>query len=125
MWCSGVGLSGTDEQLVPADHSLPHVHLVKPDVGFTYQGFLHELPSIRHQEKLGMHEKDKENLSVSYLYVLCQLKKCMLFSMIINSCKQIVTSISISLKFNAFYRPGNFRAHMSYLQPKKQLLTTL
>lgn len=52
VWCSGVGLSGADKQLVPADNSFPHVHLIQPDVGFPYQRLLHELASIGHQEKL-------------------------------------------------------------------------
>lgn len=46
VWSSGVGLSGADKQLVPADHSLPHVHLIKPDVSFPDQGLLHKLPPV-------------------------------------------------------------------------------
>ena len=68
VWCSGVGLSGADEQLVPADHSLPHVHLIQPDVGFSYQGLLHELASVGHQEQLkSTLEKDTDS---SFAYIL-------------------------------------------------------
>lgn len=70
VWSSGVGLSGADEQLVPADHSLPHVHLVEPDVGFPYQGLLHELSSIRHQEKLEVRWSEKKNTDLLVCYCL-------------------------------------------------------
>lgn len=70
--CSGVGLSGADKELVPADHSLPHVHLIQPDVGFPYQGLLHELASIGHQEKLEIDWREKQlshGLFICYLVV--------------------------------------------------------
>lgn len=52
-WCSsGLGVRRTGHQLVPAHCSLPHVHFVQPDVGFTDQRLLHELSSIGHQEQL-------------------------------------------------------------------------
>lgn len=60
---SGVGLSGADEQLVPAHHPLPHVHLVQPDVGLPYQGLLHELASVGHQEKLQSRQRRHSLLS--------------------------------------------------------------
>lgn len=60
VWRSGVGQRGADEQLVPADHSLPHVHLVQPDVGLPYQGLLHELASVGHQEQLEIHGREKQ-----------------------------------------------------------------
>lgn len=60
MRCSGVGLGGADKQLVPADHSLPHVHRVQPDVGFSYQGLLHELSPIGHKEKLEVDQREKK-----------------------------------------------------------------
>lgn len=68
VWCSGVGLSGADEQLVPADHSLPHVHLIQPDVGFSYKGLLHELASVGHQEHLkSTLEKETDSSSLVLL----------------------------------------------------------
>lgn len=62
MRCSGVGLGGADKQLVPADHSLPHVHLIQPNVGLSYQGLLHEFSSIGHEEKLQVDQR-KESCS--------------------------------------------------------------
>lgn len=56
---SGVGRSGADKQLVPADHPLPHVHLIQPDVGLPYQGLLHELASIGNQEELEIQGRGK------------------------------------------------------------------
>lgn len=50
---SGLVVCGIDQQLVPADHPLSHVHLVQPDVGLSYQGLLHKLTPVRHQEQLG------------------------------------------------------------------------
>ena len=49
---SGVGLSGADRQFVPADHPLPHVDLIQPDVGLSYERLLQKLPSTGHQEEL-------------------------------------------------------------------------
>lgn len=74
--CSGVGLGGADKELVPADHSLPHVHLIQPDIGLPYQGLLHELASIGHQEKLEIDWREKQlshGLFICYLVVSVQL----------------------------------------------------
>lgn len=57
VWHLEVGQVGADKQFVPADHSFPHVDLVKPDVGLPYQGLLHKLPTIGHQEKLKTHKQ--------------------------------------------------------------------
>ena len=50
-------LSRASQQFVPADHSLPHVHLIQPDVGLSDQGLLNELPPIGHQEELDRGER--------------------------------------------------------------------
>lgn len=63
-------MAGADKQLVPADHSLPHVHLVQPDVGLSYQGLLHELSPIGHKEKLEVKkEEEKVQLEIGAEYV--------------------------------------------------------
>lgn len=48
----GLRLIGGGHQLVPADRPLTHVDFIQPDVGFTDQGLLHELPSVWYQEQL-------------------------------------------------------------------------